>query len=100
MGMMTMITMEGGLGGVGPCLFPTDWDANESLSGKGSLLHYLVTTAGLEEAASEEKPRKTLALTGCVRTQVLSEAPNEKFIDYLVVVELYGLYSNSQQEFS
>jgi hypothetical protein len=69
MGMMTMITMKGGLGGVGPCLFPTDWDANESLSGKGSLLHCLVTTAGLQETVSEEKPRKTLPLTGCVKTR-------------------------------
>jgi hypothetical protein len=60
--MMTMITMEGGLGGVGPCLFPSDWDANEGLSGKGFLFHYLVKTAGLKERVSasyKQKPRIT-----------------------------------------
>jgi hypothetical protein len=60
--MMMMITMEGGLGGVGPCLFPSDWDANESLSGKGFLFHCLAKTSGLEEMVSvlyKQKPRTT-----------------------------------------
>lgn len=57
---MMMITMEGGLGGVGPCLFPSDWDANESLSGKGFLFQCLAKTAGLQDAVPasyKQKPR-------------------------------------------
>jgi hypothetical protein len=60
--MMMMITMEGGLGGVGPCLFPSDWDANESLSGKGFLFRCLAKTGGTEETVDfshKQKPGTT-----------------------------------------
>jgi hypothetical protein len=61
-----IMTMRGGSGGVGPCLFPSNGDAldaNESLSAKGVLFSYSLAEtegAGVHDCClTRTKPHKT-----------------------------------------
>jgi hypothetical protein len=86
-----IMTLRGGLGGVGPCLFPSAGDAldaNESLSGKGFLFHYsLARTASFEDtitASHKQNPRVPSVFIPSIEAHALTDALNETFISTCV----------------